>query len=157
MAISGVGGNFAGETGPAASLLFAAGDRPGAAIVRELAERHGEFSISLDPRAVAASAEAGQARAQGEPVWLELLAGGVTFDLLGLAPGPAVERPPCAYSYDLEEAAIPGVKALTLRPGLHLAGGETMLPVVRSLARLAASLARCDGVAAVAWHSSRSW
>ena len=125
--------------------------------MRELAERHGGFSISVDPGAVAASAEAGQAPALGEQVWLEMLADGVTFDLLGLAPGPATERPSCAYSYALEEAATPGVEALTLRPGPHLVGGETMLPVVRSLARLAASLAQCDGVVAVAWHPARSW
>ena len=125
--------------------------------MRELAERHGGFSISVDPGAVAASAEAGQAPALGEQVWLEMLADGVTFDLLGLAPGPATERPSCAYSYALEEAATPGVEALTLRPGPHLVGGETMLPVVRSLARLAASLAQCDGVVAVAWHPARCW
>lgn len=95
--------------------------------------------------------------AEGQ-VWLELLANGLTFDLLGLAPGAAPEPPSCVHAYALAaNAEAAGLEALTVRPGPHLAGGHAMLPVVRSLAWLAATLSAIDGVEAVAWHPARSW
>lgn len=48
-------------------------------------------------------------------------------------------------------------EAVTLRPGPHLAGGATMVPVVRMLASVAASLCRLQGISAVAWHPARCW
>lgn len=93
-----------------------------------------------------------------ESVWLELLAKGMTFDLVGLAPGPAPEPPPCIHGYALAANADPiGMEALTLRLGPHLAAGGRLLPVVRGLASLAATLSETDGVEAVAWHPARSW
>lgn len=144
------------NSGSAVSLLFAAGRRPDVATIRDFAERHGGFAISFDP---SADGIAGAAATDGEgQTWLELLANGLTFDLVGLDPGAPSEPPPCIHAYALTagtEAA--GLEAMTVRPGPHLAGGHTMLPVVRSLAWLAATLSEIDGVEAIAWHPARSW
>lgn len=138
------------------SLLFAAGRRPDAVALRQLSEKQGEFSISFDPVAEAGSgAETAPERNQ---IWLELLANGLTFDLVGLAPGEPAAPPPCVHRYALADDAEPAAwEALTMRPGPHLAGGHTMTPVVRTLAWLAALLAQLEGVEAVAWHPARSY
>lgn len=139
------------NSGLAVSLLFAAGRRPERQAIRDFADRTRAFSISFEPT------PEGGADADGQ-FWLELLATGLTFDLVGLAPGEAAEPPPCVHSYALAANLEPaGMEALTLRPGPHLAGGHAMLPVVRSLAGLGATLSAVDGVEAVAWHPARSW
>lgn len=144
--------------GLAVSLLFVAGARPGAAVIGDLAERCGGFSISAGHGTAEAVGEVKDADAAGEHVWLELLASGLAFDILGLAPGPPAGLPPCAQAYVLDDDTDPlAMEALTLRPGSHLAGGQAMFPIIRTLALLAASLARADGVVAVAWHPARSW
>jgi hypothetical protein len=144
------------DSGSAVSLLFAAGRRPDADSIRQLAEKQAGFSVSFDPGAEGVRGEA----APGDPAqeWLELLANGLTFDLVGLAPGAPAEPPPCVHAYALAANAEPvGMEALTVRPGPHLAGGHTMIPVVRSLAWVAATLAPIGGVEAIAWHPARSW
>ena len=144
------------NSGSAVSLLFAAGHRPEAQAIRDFAERQGGFSVSFDPAMEGAGGSA-MADADGQ-VWLELLANGLTFDLVGLAPGAPPDPPPCVHGYALAaHAEAAGLEAVTLRPGPHLAGGHAMLPVVRSLAWLAATLAAIEGVQAVAWHPARSW
>nr|WP_166175767.1 hypothetical protein [Altererythrobacter segetis] len=144
------------NTGSAVSLLFAAGRRPEAAAIRDFAQRHGGFAISFDPSVDRATATA-PIDDQGQD-WLELLASGLTFDLVGLRPGPPSEPPPCVHAYALAaNAEAAGLEAITMRPGPHLAGGHTMLPVVRSLAWLAATLSEIEGVEAVAWQPARSW
>jgi hypothetical protein len=156
LAISTAGDIDGGGSGSAVSLLFAAARRTDAEAIRQLAEKQGGFSISFDP-----AAESG-----GEPAeprdaglcWLELVANGLTYDIVGLAPGPRAEPPPCVHGYGLAAGLeAPTLEALTIRPGPHLAGGHTMAPVTRTLAWLGASLASLDGVEAVAWHPARSW
>jgi hypothetical protein len=138
------------------SLLFARGRRPRAEAIRQLAEKQGGFSISLDPVVDSASGASGDAH-EGEG-WLELLANGLTFDLVGLAPGPRADPPPCVHGFALPaDADAVVLDAITVRPGPHLAGGHTMTPVVRTLAWLGAELASLDRVEAVAWHAARSW
>ena len=145
-----------GGPGSAVSLMFAAEHRPGVEAIRQLVANQGGFSISFDPYAEAGGAPA--ATAIPDPVWLELVANGLTFDLMGLSPGPPGEPAPCIHRYGLPANADPGeLEGLTLRPGPHLAGGHTMTPVVRTLAWLAASLAHLDGIEAIAWHPARSW
>ena len=140
---------------PEASLLFAPGARPGRAALRALSEGDGGFAISLDPLAESAAPTAG---ASGEETWLELLASGLTFDLVGLAPGDGAQAPPARHAFglpaDFQEQRF---EAVTLRPGPHLAGGEAMLPVIRCLAWLAARLATLPGTQAVVWHAARCW
>jgi hypothetical protein len=138
----------------AASVLFGPRGRPGKDAVRAVSEADGGFMISLDPTS-AARPEDGTG---GEGVWLELLANGMTFDLTGLAPGPAAERPAMRHSYGLPETiGEQALEAITLRPGPHLAAGGTMLPVVRCLAWVAARLATLPGAVAVSWHPARCW
>lgn len=135
------------------SLLFAPGERPGRQAVAALArDKHG-FAVSLDP--AAEGRPGGRAEAG---TWLELVANGLTFDLVGLAPGRAADRPPLGNAVGLPEG-LDGARmeAITLQPGPHLAAGGTMLPVLRSLAWLAAQLAALPGTRAVAWHAARCW
>lgn len=115
--------------------------------VRKLARGKAEFSISLEPP----DEDVGSR-------WVELLASGLTFDLRGLAGGAPEPAPDRAHLYGLAPSlAEAPLEAITLRPGPHLAGGDTMLPVVRLQAWLAACLALLPGVKAVAWHPARCW
>lgn len=112
-----------------------------------LAADCGQFSVSLDP-----SAEGGQ-----EEGWLELLANGLTFDLTGLAPQPPVTVPATAHSFGLAPGTqIGAFQPVLVKPGPHLAAGGAMFPVVRTLAMIAANLARLQGARAVAWHPARA-
>jgi hypothetical protein len=151
----------ADSSGSAASLLFAAGRRPEVAAIRDFVARNGEFSISFDPAAdgaAGAGSAIGPSSGAEDGGWLELLANGLTFDLVGLRPGAAAEPPPCVHGYALGVGAqAGGLETLTVRPGPHIAGGHAFPPVVRSLAWLAATLSRLDGVEAVAWQPARSW
>lgn len=140
--------------GSAVSLLFSPGDRPGATAIRMLARgANADFSVSLDPQgADSGSADGANVR------WLELLVSGLTFDLTGLAGGDPAEMPARAHLYGIAPSALEGpLEAITLMPGPHLAGGGSMLPVVRMLAWLAANLAKLPGTRAVVWHSARCW
>jgi hypothetical protein len=135
-------------------LLFAPGDRPSGQAIAALARDKAGFAVSFDPAEGddrdGAPAEAG--------TWLELLANGLTFDLVGLAPGQPAELPAADQMFGLPETFDPArMEAVTLRPGPHLAAGAGMLPVVRSLAWLAARLADLPGIRAVAWHPARCW
>jgi hypothetical protein len=141
----------------AASLLFAAGRRPEAAAVREFAERTGGLAVSLDPSEGASGVATSHSSSGAESqVWLELLANGLTFDLVGLRPGMPADPTPCVHAYELGEVQEGGLDALTIRPGPHIAGGHALPVVVRSLAWLAATLSALDGVEAVAWHPART-
>jgi hypothetical protein len=142
------------NSGLAVSLLFAAGGRPEVAAIRPVIEKQREFSVSFDP-----SAEPAFSRAASDGlIWLELLANGLTFDLVGLSPGAPSAPAPCAHGYALAaNAEAAGFEAVTIRPGPHLGGGHAMMPVIRSLAWLGATLAEIEGVQGVAWHPARSW
>lgn len=165
------------------SLLFAPGTRPDGAGIRALSANGGVFAVSHDggttsnaetarngaatPNGPASGNQAGQnhpsaADSLGDlpemPEWLELLANGLTFDITGLAPGRAAKSPECGHKFDLDPAFDPaGYEALCLCPGPHLAGGERMMPVVRAMVGLAASLCALPDLVAVAWHPARSW
>ena len=131
----------------AVSLLFAPGKRPRALDICAQAKSSGQFSISLDP-----SADGGQ-----EEGWLELLANGMTFDLVGLAPQAVIEVPQTIHAFGLREKLDVGtLQPVLITPGPHLAAGSAMFPVVRTLAMIAAQLVELDGVDAVAWHPARA-
>ena len=129
----------------AASLLFAPGERPDVSAIAALARNEAGFSISFEPADDDAQ------------TWVELLVNGLTFDLSGLGPGASEVNPPQAHRFGLATTEGEEFQAITLRPGPHLAGGTRMLPVIRSLAWLAAPLAALPGVRAVAWHPARCW
>jgi len=145
--------NSSSEREAAVSLLFARGARPSGRDIRSLAEEETGFSVTFDP---GHDVERDSAMGEG-PVWLELLASGLSFDLSGLEPGPPAQPPPHRRSMGLDEETLHTLEAVTLSPGPHLAGGSGLLPVVRTLAGLGASLARLNGVRAVCWHPSRCW
>jgi hypothetical protein len=66
--------------------------------------------------------------------------------------------PPRRHEFGLPADFYEGpLEAVTLQPGPHLVEGATMLPVVRTLAGLAAALSELPGVQAVAWHPAQSW
>lgn len=133
----------------AVSLLFAAGERPDVNAVAALSRTGSGFSISHDP---------GDGGAGDATRWLELLSNGLTFDIEGIAGGVPAPMPPLGHRFglpaDLDGARL---RAVTLRPGKHLAAGGAMPPVLRMLAFVAAQLTALRGVHAVAWHPARCW
>ena len=112
------------------SLLFAVGTRPTASAIEALMD---------------ASESAGRAgrvshRADDGDGWLEILASGLTFDLRGLAPAAAAALPPANHGFGLDLGdARHDLEAVVLTPGPHIAGGAALMPVVRTLMRLATS------------------
>lgn len=126
------------------ALVFAPGHRLDAAALKALAQTSAaplDFSISH-------LAPAGQG-------WAELLAMGLTFDCLGLAPSPAAATPPDGPLLGLAQRPVGEV--VTLRLGPHLSGAQVLLPVVRAVAGVGARLAALPGVEAVCWLPARSW
>src|SRR5690606_29544588 len=105
--------------------------------------------VSHDPGGAGASSA-------GADNWLELLSNGLTFDLLGLAGGPPAELPALRHIFGLDHAMPDAVEAVWFVAGPHLAGGESMMPVVRSQLALALRLAALPGLVAVAWTPAQS-
>ncbi|WP_152434498.1 hypothetical protein [Erythrobacter sp. THAF29] len=87
-----------------------------------------------------------------------MLHDGLTFDLLGLAPGAGCSFPKTENSFDLKQS--PGARrleALHLVPGQHLAGAANALPVMQALIGLARDLINhFDDLEAVIWEPSSS-
>ncbi|MDZ4307967.1 hypothetical protein [Allopontixanthobacter sp.] len=122
-------------------LLFESGRRLDPESVRKIVDKSGRVSISLDPRQ-SPDRPAADPASDGALEWLELLIGGMTFDLVGLAPGRPVNLPDIRHRVSLPEEAIQATcEALCLVPGPHLAGGANTIPVVRTLFELIALLA----------------
>jgi len=91
-------------------------------MIRQASEEHCGFAISLDPSSQ--SGCAGKKFFGREQTWLALLVNGLTFDLIGLRPGPSDEPPPYAHFFGLPADTDPrSWEALTIRPGPHFAGG----------------------------------
>ncbi|WP_162935779.1 hypothetical protein [Tsuneonella amylolytica] len=128
-------------------LLFARGSRPDALGVAE--------AVTAIPRA---SASHELDVVDGVPHGLELLRDGMTFDLQGLAPGDGATFAPPRHRFGIAgDAASEGWEAVTLRPGPHIAAGARTIPVVRTLAGLAAELgARLVAASGVAWSPAGS-
>lgn len=74
--------------------------------------------------------------------WLELVVDGLTFDLLGLAPGCSLQARPPRYHFGLESGDLAGCEFIGLAPGPHLAGAANAMPVLRTMLRLACALTR---------------
>jgi hypothetical protein len=137
-------------------LLFATGKRPDRHAVSAFAGRMPAVSVTHDPRSgttADAAAAQGEAVWPGQLAWVELLRDGLTFDLSGLAPGPASAFPAAAHRFDLPALPSPDeYEAMVLRPGPHLAEGTGSLPVMRELLALGCDIVRqFDDVLAVVW------
>ena len=150
-------------------MLFAHGKRPDRAAIKAfVAEKHA-VSLSHDPsnerlvqlvNADTSGAPSGNnvEPTEREPIWVELLRDGLSFDLHGLAPGSLVPFPEVSHRFDLDELpTAKGYEALQLAPGHHLAGGERTTPVVKGMIALARDLAsHFDDLLAVVWPPSAS-
>jgi len=135
---------------PVVSMLFAPGDRPGADQVRALAAVNPAFRVSFDP-----GEDAAPLTSSPPERWLEVLANGLPFDIQGLAPGASQPLFPDTHQYALSNLNAGELEAISLRPALAISSGR-ILPVLRSLAWLAAMLTELPGVCAVGWHSARA-
>src|SRR6476661_4959835 len=85
------GGHGGPAVQPCLFLLFPEGERPGLAEVRTALLAGAAGEISWD------SAESGAAADSSD--WLEVLVDGLTFDLLGLAPGAGLNVPEPRYRF----------------------------------------------------------
>lgn len=145
-------------------LLFARGSRPDRSALIAALEDVAGCSISHDPSqhdtAVAAVPHVPRWRDGHLPEghWLELLKWGMTFDCLGLAPGPAVALPPAAHRVGCPaDLCAEDCEAIALVPGPHLADAPNSLPIVRAMLDIGADLVqRLDGVAGISWSPARS-
>ena len=140
-------------------LLFPAGRRPDRADIIAAIEQLPLAAISHDPteqpKPYPHGDDHGDARA-GD--WLELILSGMTFDLLGLAPGPSVAIPTIAHRFACDAHFDPDKHdAIALVPGPHLQDGANSLPIVRAMLDLACGIARrIDGVETICWSPARS-
>lgn len=136
-------GRIEGTADPVLALVYAPGQRPDSAALAQLAADAVAvpFTLSHVPPA-------------GEG-WVELLAGGLTFDCRGLAPAAPAAAPGNGALLGLR--TTPAGETVTLEPAPHLAAGRGLLPVVRMLAGIGAELARRPEVAGVYWHPARCW
>ena len=146
--ITGRNASLAPDVSTGLYLLFRPGERPDAARLRQAIAAHDGIGISHEP-------PAGEAEGQG---WVELLRDGMTFDLAGLAPGDPAPLPMLEHRFDCPADLLESRKvALRLTPGPHLAAGAHTLPVVRTMAGLADTLARAlPQVRALAWAPAAS-
>jgi hypothetical protein len=140
--------------GPSGLLfLFAKGQRPTRRDMLALIGNSGGSVVSHDPAELAGPEQNRQSEAGEAHHWLELLRDGLTFDLLGLAGGPALEVPPIAQRLGNTFGLTPDdVEAMGLFPGPHLAEGAASLPIVRTQLALAIDLIDgLPGLLAMLW------
>lgn len=140
-------------------LLFSPGDRPDRRQLLAAIEDMPLAATTHDPAEQAAISSSGcdaEGRQPGE--WLELLQSGMTFDLLGLSPGPSVASPTISHRLACDAHFDPADhEAIALFPGPHLADGANSLPIVRAMLDLACGIARrVDGVRTICWSPARS-
>lgn len=133
------------RVGPIAMLLFRQGFRPDASQLRRSL-----ISAELPHRIFTPATTAGER--------VEILREGLTFDLTGLAPGPARPHLPVRYSYGLpKHFPVEPLEAVHLLPGPHLrVGSAQLLPVVRVAAGLLADLAQLSGLVAISWAAAEN-
>lgn len=131
--------------------MFRAGERPDVAAIRRMTAAAEGWTISHDPGE-------GKGSGSAKRPWLELLIGGMTFDLGGIAPGPAFAAADLRNRFEVPgDFAETLAEALSLSPGPHLAGGRATIPVVRAQAALGAELIhRLPNVVAIAWTPARA-
>ncbi len=134
------------------SLVFANGNRPDSDSLITLAASGGERAASGGAAGVGFAVSHRPATDEG---WLELLAMGLAFDCRGLVPAAPAPLPAAGQQFGLNQKVLG--EAISLAPGPHLEGGENLLPVIRVLCGLGATLAQLAGVQAVCWEPAKSW
>lgn len=135
-------------------VLFASGKRPDRAAIRDFVLANRAVAISHDP----VEPNAGDQAGGGSFDWIELLRDGLTFDLAGLSPGPAIAAPAMEHRFGLDHSTgANALESMALVPGVHLAAGAHTLPVMRVQCALVCDIVRhFDGVEAVAWPPAQS-
>ncbi|WP_338465837.1 hypothetical protein RXV95_09640 [Novosphingobium sp. ZN18A2] len=126
-----------------ACLVFESGRRPGLAAIKACSAGTGAFTVSHADDAASG--------------WIEVLRDGLTFDLVGLSPGGPADLPSMPHRFNLPATTPdPPGEAVIIALGPHLAGSERLMPVIRTVAGLAAALSGLDGIRAVGWLPSKS-
>lgn len=125
------------DCAPLAALLLDPSVLPALSDLEAGSLRGSAFSVSHAPDA-----------AEG---WAEILRDGLTFDVRGLAGGPAQVLPSVKAGVGISPSEVDGFCALALAPGPHLAGAQRLLPVIRVAANLLLDLARIGPAKAIAW------
>jgi hypothetical protein len=150
-------------------VLFEAGRRPSGSAIHAFAAAWGNVCVSHDPGAhsspdgnlpnLASNDEGGQKKVFPLATqWVELLRDGLTFDLQGLAPGPACEVPAVQHLFDWPTGPdFHQYEAMGVMIGPHLEGAQRSVPVLRSMIALARDLVLFfEEIAAVIWQPSAS-
>lgn len=156
-------------------LLFEKGRRPSAAAIHAFAAASGKVSVSHDPVGIESSlvgnpsdvalpsAVTGTRVLPLEKQWVEVLRDGLTFDLAGLAPGPACTPAAITHWFDwngappADDPAADPYEAIRLSPGPHVHSGAGSVPVLRSMVALARDLALFfEELSGVVWPPSGS-
>ena len=148
------------ESVGAVFLIFDRSRRPDRSALIESVSTIQGVTISHDPyRRDSANSHARESvRSIPDGTWLELLQWGMTFDCLGLSPGPGVFIPAIEYRLNIPvDQNFGAFEAIAITPGPHLADAANSLPVVRALLDLAAQLAsHLEGVEAISWGPART-
>ena len=102
------------------------------------------------------SSTVGEGGGEHEPAGLELLRDGMTYDLVGAAPGAGFTVPSARHRVGVAADLVEqDCEALALQPGPHLASGAHALPVVRTMMGAASMLVpHLVGLRAVAWPAA---
>ena len=141
-------------------LIFERDCRPHRSDLTDAISTIQDITISHDPfQRDAAHRHAREALGDmPEGTWLELLKWGMTFDCLGLAPGPKLVLPPVRHRLSLSsDIDLASHDAIALTPGPHLADASSSIPVVRAMLDAATALIEAlGGVQAVYWGPSGS-
>jgi hypothetical protein len=126
-------------------LLFPRGKRPGNEVLRATAAGSDRVAVT--------STLAGDGNGT---VGVELLRDGMTYDLVGAAPGPGMTIPALRHRMGVGAGLETGdLEALALRAGPHLSQGPAIVPVVRTMMGVASMIVpHLPGLAAVAWSES---
>lgn len=147
--------DYNGEYG--VSLIFPPGLRPAVEEIETHAKESGLFSVAQYSGDCAGGLQSLYLSGPRNSVSIEALVWGLTFDLVGLAPGEGAPLPICPYLFDFPNGFdTAGHEAVRILPGPHLRGGERLVPIVRALARLASALCGLPHLKAVVWHPARS-
>ncbi|NLR70120.1 hypothetical protein HGI47_04430 [Novosphingobium sp. ERN07] len=123
---------------PLAAILLDPSDLPALSDLEAESLRGSGFSVSHAP----------DDAVEG---WAEVLRDGLTFDINGLAGGPAQTAPSVNAGVGISPAELDGLASLSLAPGPHLAGAQRLLPVIRVATNLLLDLARIGPAKAIAW------
>ena len=140
-------------------FLFSAGERPTRGTILALIETMENVWVSFDPASAGDDPrDSAEGRNAFRGQWLELMMAGLTFDLLGLAPLPAVEPPAIAHRLATDQLRDSDqLEGLALVPGPHIADGANSLPIVRAMLDLGCRLASgLPGIEAVCWSPART-